>query len=161
MEPAVRAGLVVATSARRRDAIRILEATALPGSLLSALEADDLPASDTLGDTRIALERDPDGSIRVTVDGAPLGPDDLDLAAIVAGSRHLARARGDLDVDTVDRIERLIRSTSGTPGSDRLRLLLEDYLVRPANRSVVVDRLGQFADRDRRRDRDVDSLFEG
>lgn len=160
MEPAVRAGLVVAVAGRREDALAILERTRVPDALLVALETDQFPTEVPLEATTVTLEADPDGSVLVSANGRHLGVDDLDIAATVAGARHLVSARGDLDAETVDRIGDLSRATAHTAAGDRLRLLLEDYLLRPADRSVVIDRLRRHAARDRRRDRDVDALFD-
>lgn len=88
-----------------------------------------------------------------TVDG--LGTDEL-----LAGVRPIGRRRGDLDPDDLDRIgDRL--AAAAHPARDRLRLLLEDYLLRPEARSIAADRLRSFAGRERHRRRDIDGLFDG
>lgn len=160
MDPAVLAGLVVLAAGRTRDATAILSRTDLDPAIVSAIEADDLPVSTRHDATAIDVKRDPDGRIVATRDGRPLRPGDLDLKALVAGVSHLAGARGDLEAITVERVADLVVEAEGSSRADRLRLLLEDYLLRPSERPVVVERLRQVAERDRRRDRDVDGLFE-
>lgn len=162
MEPAIRVAVALVNAGRPEEARDVL-----------AVELDDHPIADPLPDgasieelTAFLVEAvdgidvDPGDAQPVRVDSTSVGADDLTLDELARGARDRATLRGDIDPDAIDRVVAWIRDADGTVEADRLRLLVEDYLFRPADRPVVIDRLEQLVARDRRRDRDVTGLFD-
>lgn len=158
MDPAVPAGAALVNDGHRSIGRRLLAIVGVPEPFLAAL---DDPSSDevTAIEGRLDLRRTFRGDERVLVDGSAPGLDDIEPRVLLAGVRAIAVDRGDLEADEIDGLGLLLEDAASTPAATRLRLLLEDYLTRPEARSVVVDRLRRAVARERRRDRDVDSLF--
>ncbi|MFP4628584.1 MAG: hypothetical protein ACLFMX_06320 [Halobacteriales archaeon] len=157
MDPAVRAGAALVNEGHRPVGRYLLARAGVADRLLEGL---DDPTAAAVTVDRLRVRRTDDGAVRVAVDGVEPHLDDLDAAALVAGVRLVASDRGDLDGADLDRLARQLETAGEGPAATRLHLLLEDYLVRPTLRPVVADRLGRRADQERRRDRDVDALFD-
>ncbi|MFW6152915.1 MAG: hypothetical protein ACOC42_01005, partial [Halobacteriota archaeon] len=99
------------------------------------------------------------GTPAVSLGDRMLHADDLDMAELALGVRLLASQRGDLELDAIDRVQSIAHETTAASGRTRCRLLLEDYLLRPATRAVTIDRMARIAAIDRRAERDVEAVF--
>jgi hypothetical protein len=104
------------------------------------------------------LERRP--SPTLTIDGVAIEPAQLDLEATCHAAMVVSEADG-YDEAVVDHATRYARAdVTADVASSPFVTLLFDFVREPAHRAVVFGRLAEHVERRRRRETDVDSLFE-
>jgi hypothetical protein len=93
-------------------------------------------------------------------EGRAIDLEELDFEATAAAAHALAEASDSYDEAVVERAIEYAREVVTAGGSDRFVGLVFDFVREPENRPVVYQRLSEHVDRRRRRETDVDGLFE-
>ena len=98
--------------------------------------------------------------LALTHEGVAITPDDLDLDATATAADVLAEEDG-WDEEAIDRACAFARADveAGRAESPFVTLLF-DFVREPANRGIVMQRLGEHVERRVAREADVDGLFE-
>ena len=132
-----------------------------------ALDAVDDPAGVELSPVAhwlAAFRADPEAAERspppvVAIDGDRPTPGELPLSAAALVASAVAAARGD-DPDIVDDAVRFA-AESDSPEDTRYATFVRDYAaVNPAQRPIVFERLSAVVAQERRKEEDVDGLFD-
>jgi hypothetical protein len=87
-------------------------------------------------------------------------PEDLDFESTAVAAHALAEAVDEYEESVVERAAEYARETVEADGSDQFVGLVFDFVREPEHRSIVYRRLADHVDRRRRRETDVDGLFE-
>ena len=136
------------------------------GEYLTGLPADYRGVElDTVREYLARLARDPElieraPPLRITHEGKPVGPADLDFEATAVAADVLAE-EGGYDEATIDAAIRFARADleAGKTGSPFVTLVF-DFVREPDDREIVSQRLGEHVQRRRSKEEDVDGLFE-
>ncbi|MFT4964483.1 MAG: hypothetical protein ACI9PP_001765, partial [Halobacteriales archaeon] len=130
----------------------------LPGDYRT-VNLDDLRAYlATLGGDPAVIERRRPPRIRH--EGAVVMPDDLHFEATAMAALVLAEALEGYDEAVLEKATEYAREVVEADGSDEFVGLVFDFVREPENRQLVYRRLADHVDRRRRRETDVDGLFE-
>lgn len=129
----------------------------LPGTYRGIGVASVREAFDELATDPERIERGP--PVPLTYEGTPLMPADLGPEATFVAARVLADEHG-FDEDVLDRGIEYAREDLETAGDGRFLALLFDFVREADRRGLVFQRLADHVDRRRRRERDVEGLFD-